>query len=156
MIVAQAFFNINLVLWLLPLKSIPLSFIFKTDRRLCQDGQRRRDAGTLDWPHGMQRGAGSLRVETNLPALAMKPLWPEAAAQKKIATTRRGEHSSVLLSPVGDLKVKRQAARDALESRAGNSRSGKVPFVDYHTVPDSAKIVVSGGSVGLPRIDKVR
>lgn len=54
------------------------------------------------------------------------------------------------------LKVERHAPRDALESRAGNSRSGEVPLVHGDTVSDGAKIIVSIGVIGLPGVDKVR
>jgi len=54
------------------------------------------------------------------------------------------------------LKIERHSARDALEPRAGNSRSREVPFVDNYAVPDCAKIIVRVGVVGLPRVDEVR
>jgi hypothetical protein len=80
---------------------------------------------------------------------------PEAAVHPK-KQLLRGEGENHVLSRLKHLKVERHAARYALESRARNSCSREVPFVDDDTVPDRAKIVVRIGMIGLPRVDKVR
>lgn len=110
--------------------------------------------GLIPYCRNYRWGAGRLRVSRKPPAPGNSAyITGSSSTPKQAAATGEGEN----ISACGQApKVERHAARDALESRAGKSRSREIPFVNDDTVPDRAKIVVRVGVVGLPRVNKAR
>ncbi len=83
--------------------------------------------------------------------------WQKGAVEGKVAVSRGVEFQNLATKVVHrQLEIKRQPARNALQASAWESLSGKVPFVDDHSMPHRAEIIVSVEVVRLPRGDEVR